>query len=365
MTDTTHRVRELIAKLGTSQADFASAVGLDPSKLSKSLGGARRFSSLDLARIAEHANVTVDWLLTGDESPVALAARAHAGSRTSSATAEARRTTEVRASATRLGYAQEWRLPEVTLPQGRAHEQGEALAGQVLNHIRRQQGVIRLSDLPAVIEEVFGVDVCVTDLGDGFDGMAVATQEARMILASATPNAYRQRFTIAHELAHLLVADSQELHLDEDVYGAATKREPSEIRANAFAAAFLMPRDELRDAVKPEFTRVDFLHLSARLQVTPGALGFRLLNLRMIDEMLARQWGQGTAMSAAKECNEVAALSSAVQRSSAPRPPGILARDLMQAYLDGATTVRLYAELLGVEAGQMRARLERADSEGG
>ncbi|KUG53399.1 hypothetical protein AVL62_00950 [Serinicoccus chungangensis] len=220
-----------------------------------------------------------------------------------------------------------------------------------------------LHDLPGVIEEVFGFDVCRTDLGDGFDGLAVATRDARMILVSVTPNAYRQRFTIAHELAHLLVEDSQELHLDEDVYGARTKREPSEIRANAFAAALLMPQGVLLDAVKPGFARSDFLLLSTRLQVTPRALGFRLQNLRLIDEMAARQWGQVSALGAAKECDEVSALSTAVQGSSAPRPPGLLARDLMQAYLDGKTTVRLYAELLGVNPEEMRVILEQAGSE--
>lgn len=69
MTSLNDRVRHLIGASGLSQGQFAEAVGLDAPKLSKSLSGVRRFSSLDLARIAEHAGRTVDWLLTGEEPP--------------------------------------------------------------------------------------------------------------------------------------------------------------------------------------------------------------------------------------------------------------------------------------------------------
>ena len=80
MPTTPDRVRDLIQASGLSQGDFALRVGLNDSKLSKSLSGARRFSSLDLARIAEICEVTVDWLITGDEPPLALAARTTGGS---------------------------------------------------------------------------------------------------------------------------------------------------------------------------------------------------------------------------------------------------------------------------------------------
>ena len=47
------RVLSLIEASGLSRRAFAQDIGLDDSKLSKSLSGARRFSSLDLARIAD------------------------------------------------------------------------------------------------------------------------------------------------------------------------------------------------------------------------------------------------------------------------------------------------------------------------
>jgi AcrR family transcriptional regulator len=60
------RVRRLVAHLGCTQGDFAARIGLDGSKLSRSLNGARRFTLPELARIAEVGGVSTDWLLNGN-----------------------------------------------------------------------------------------------------------------------------------------------------------------------------------------------------------------------------------------------------------------------------------------------------------
>ena len=73
------RVLSLIEASGQSRRAFAQDIGLDDSKLSKSLSGTRRFSSLDLARIADKCGVTVDWLVTGEEPALAVAARTTSG----------------------------------------------------------------------------------------------------------------------------------------------------------------------------------------------------------------------------------------------------------------------------------------------
>jgi transcriptional regulator with XRE-family HTH domain len=53
MTDIASRVRQVLEGSGLTQREFGVSIGLDDSKLSKSLSGARRFSSLDLARISD------------------------------------------------------------------------------------------------------------------------------------------------------------------------------------------------------------------------------------------------------------------------------------------------------------------------
>jgi AcrR family transcriptional regulator len=59
------RVRTLAARTARTQGEFAARIGLDSSKLSRSLGGTRRFTLPELARIAEVGGVSADWLLYG------------------------------------------------------------------------------------------------------------------------------------------------------------------------------------------------------------------------------------------------------------------------------------------------------------
>ncbi|WP_224387988.1 TetR/AcrR family transcriptional regulator [Pseudonocardia sp. ICBG1293] len=59
------RVRALLERDGWTQRRFAAAVGLDETKLSKSLAGRRRFAAGELVRVAEVTGETVARLLHG------------------------------------------------------------------------------------------------------------------------------------------------------------------------------------------------------------------------------------------------------------------------------------------------------------
>ncbi|MFJ6695128.1 TetR family transcriptional regulator C-terminal domain-containing protein [Streptomyces sp. NPDC091272] len=74
------RVRQVIAAAGVSQREFARRVVLDPSKLSRSLGGTRRFTAGELARIADTAGVDAGWLLGSRTPPPPPVRRARATS---------------------------------------------------------------------------------------------------------------------------------------------------------------------------------------------------------------------------------------------------------------------------------------------
>src|SRR5687768_9066828 len=101
------RVRQVIRQSGLTQAEFAAKAGLDGPKMSKSLSGVRRFTSLDLARIAEVAGVAVDFLLgTGDPSSAA-AARSVMTCSADIAVDKARQLAQLRADLAFLGYQQD------------------------------------------------------------------------------------------------------------------------------------------------------------------------------------------------------------------------------------------------------------------
>ena len=66
------RARQCIEESGRTQADVAAQVELSPSQFSKSLSGTREFSAVELARVAAELGVSLHWLLTGQEDPLAL-----------------------------------------------------------------------------------------------------------------------------------------------------------------------------------------------------------------------------------------------------------------------------------------------------
>lgn len=103
----------------------------------------------------------------------------------------------------------------------------------------------------------------------------------------------RQRFSIAHEIGHLLLHGS-ELHVDEHAFVAfrdpesSKASDPQEIEANQFAAALLMPPDLLRSAIlqlgsDPDVTEA-IQSLAQTFQVSHEAMTIRLKSLGWLTE---------------------------------------------------------------------------------
>lgn len=125
------------------------------------------------------------------------------------------------------------------------------------------------------------------------DGMVHLRDGAAVIGVNALHSRTRQRFTIAHELGHLLLhATEGDLHIDErnpiglrnSLSGEA--KEPREIEANQFAAELLMPERFVMASVDkvPDGIDVDAAieELAREYEVSPQAMSYRLANLRVV-----------------------------------------------------------------------------------
>jgi Zn-dependent peptidase ImmA (M78 family)/transcriptional regulator with XRE-family HTH domain len=361
MPDTSERVRELISASGLSQRAFAEQVGLDTTKLSKSLTGSRRFSSLELARIADVSSVSVDWLITGSDPELTVAARSTGGSARVAVQA-AERLSTVRDDMAHLGFPQPWRPVRWTRSSKSPAAQGAELARLAQARLTEQAVSTANDDLAGALETAFGVDVAVLDLGPTFDGLSVSSVTTKLILVGTSTVPARQRFTMAHELAHLLAGDDGQLHVDADIYAAEYRHDPIEQRANAFAAALLMPPEALRAAIQGgELTRASFATLTVELGVSPSSLAYRLQALRIIDASTCEHLRSITGMDAANLAGEGDTYPLRVAAANSVRQPGLLVRDTYAAYREGETTLRPYANLIGVDADKLRESLESGE----
>lgn len=200
---------------------------------------------------------------------------------------------------------------QVPVPRSRweAIQQGERAGDQE----RRRLG---LGSAPAPsLEELLetqAVRTGVVDLPDGVSGLTVNNRSAGIFIVANRRHApVRRRFSFAHEYAHVL--------FDRRLLGTVSRVEDRdemiEVRANAFAAAFLMPEEGVRRFIdllgkgKPsrssaqvfdedgsvqaesraepgtqEIQVYDLVHLAHHYGVSRLAALFRLRNLRLVSQ---------------------------------------------------------------------------------
>ena len=159
--------------------------------------------------------------------------------------------------------------------------QGKALAA----HVREQRGLgyAPIDDLVALAEHQLGLHVLIDYFGEGFDGLCVHDDGFALAVVNSAGPAGRQRFTLAHELCHHLLGDLENgLHVDERVFGGGGN--PSEVRANAFAAYFLMPPAGVREIVEYPFRTETAARVQHRFGASLQTVAYHLTNLRIIDE---------------------------------------------------------------------------------
>lgn len=178
------------------------------------------------------------------------------------------------------------KLPDADLPHLRAGTSPAEAAAALRLHWGLPEGPVRHL---VTTGESHGVVVAVRPLkevGD-VDAFSVIIVGRPIVITSPrrTENVFRHRFSIAHELGHLL------LHRDVDAHGAAIEKE-----ADEFAAAFLTPASSM-DAVLPQ--RLDLAELDrlGRLWgVSPHSLVRRMVERGRTSESSARRAYQRLAM---------------------------------------------------------------------
>ena len=230
MDDTGQRVRDAIgaAEKPLSQSEIAKKIGLGTDALSRSLNGQRKFSAIELSKLANLLGVSLPWLVTGLADDSALG-----GSRTKSSRDLIAETVAFPAGAYR----------EVNLTTSALRRIDAALcpaeaARLVAARLRECNGRPFAEDIPAAIENAFGIGVFVLAEGPAFDARAIDTGDLAYIVVRSTGAWYQANTVLLRELGALL-ADKRNL--------IGIRQASRDHWTEEFASALLMPEASLRE----------------------------------------------------------------------------------------------------------------------
>ncbi len=141
-----------------------------------------------------------------------------------------------------------------------------------------------LNPIPDLIDELEsrGVLVIVTDVDEKakFDGLQATVAEQPVIVVSANWPGDRQRFTLAHELGHLLLHGRIASGLDE------------EKACSRFAASFLLPASTIRQQLGEKRHNIEFrelLLLKQEFGLSMAACLYRVADLGICDERVFKK----------------------------------------------------------------------------
>lgn len=135
---------------------------------------------------------------------------------------------------------------------------------------------------PAVIAHRMNVKVLVTIFDDPKISGAVMKEEngTPEILVNKKDSSTRMRFTLAHELGHIVQNDKKGdfVYIDHRNQLASDGTDKDEIFANQFAACLLMPEEAVKAALK----LFKLTEIAQYFNVSDKAMKYRLLNLRIM-----------------------------------------------------------------------------------
>lgn len=138
-----------------------------------------------------------------------------------------------------------------------------------------------------------GVRVVRQPLDDDLSGILVRSDDSAVIGVNIDHHPNRQRFTLAHELAHFVLhADKPTVYVDDLLVhfrgeSLHAPQNSEEVEANVFAAELLMPEEFLMNDLKTKrvdaFDEVAVRNLARKYGVSVQALSIRLSQLGWID----------------------------------------------------------------------------------
>lgn len=282
------RVQKERAKRGWTLRHLAAAAGLPLARVHRIEGGAtREVTAEDAIRLADAFGVPIAWLVQGSQvkSRVLAAARTQVEDNVDDALDAVLPVLELAAQLDDLDTTPPRPSTGGTHPRGRTSPR--SWGQQQADRLRAEWGVPTgpVRDLARLIEDRAGAMVVVAPLPKGVDGLTLTDPDTGTVLLAVgtTRNWERQRFTLAHELGHLIAGD----RVIEAVTQDSTS--PTETAAHEFARNFLVPTSDLRthhEARTEPWDELSVAALAWDYQVSPAVLAIQLVRARLAPDSL-------------------------------------------------------------------------------
>lgn len=159
-------------------------------------------------------------------------------------------------------------------------------ATETLEKLRTRLRAAGLLTVPLnvlAVAEFLGVEVVEEAMDDDLSGYLELHDGQWVAGINAYHHLNRKRFTVAHEIAHLLLHSSKKTCFQDQTFArreadrSQTEGTSMEREADAFAAALLMPANDVRQAIDGGMTSLSAL--AEKFKVSALAMKFRVMNL--------------------------------------------------------------------------------------
>jgi Zn-dependent peptidase ImmA (M78 family) len=219
-----------------------------------------------------------------------------------------------------------------------------------------------LDDLATFIESHANVFVVVDSLPSSVDGLALRDPETGCALIAANNELTweRQRFTLAHELGHLLAG---EMVIEAVSGGAAPKAEQA---AHEFARNLLVPVHDLQvcsEEMGRPWTAAEAAAVAWQYRVSPQVIGIQLERAGFGTVALTRQLSQATAEAWSRLGGWAPERDSLTASAKTRRIPPGLAESARLAWQDRRIPSATLGRLLGLDTDEVEALLRQVGVE--
>lgn len=332
---------------GTVQADIAKRLGMAPDAFSRSLNGKRAFTAVELVELAAMLQTSAHWFVTGEPDPLGMR---FAGRHTFD---------HDRKTHLPVDWDSEHALlANVALAYQQVGDAGEEpvarglSAATVRAKLLEAAGDDFIRGLADFVEQVFAIDV--VRVRDAKRGYVLQVGARTVIVIEETPNWFRENWSIAHELGHVMAGDLAKL-------GEEACDDPqAERRANAFAAALLLPEDVVRRIDWSRATLQAIAQFVWSSGVSTEAVRTRLGALRIAAGPAAQRALAMKTQALLRDAGVPAdqnELTQRMQDASQRRFPARLIAMHLAAVSEGRVNAATVAWMLGVEPGPIEEDL--------